>query len=350
MPPVSAQVHGPGPGLNALRTHCGPAGLIRRGRRRYDHRLVLRFAAAALLAAAPAAALEGFGQGSVAEAVARLKPGEFLWAPQIAPEGPVLLIVSTATQRAILYRNGVPIAVTTVSTGRDGHRTPTGVFTILQKHVRHFSNLYDNAPMPYMQRLTWQGVALHGGHLPGYPDSHGCIRLPHAFAKLLFDVTHLGMTVIVSDQAGVPRLAPAGEPLPQAGGAPVGAPRWHPERAPAGPVSIVISAADRRVVVLRNGIEIGSAPVAIDGPVRGTAAYVLRTLEGARRWSAVGLGTAAGSGAAEADWSRFHVDAGFRADVAGVVTPGTTVLVTEDSLAPGAPPPATLIEAEPLRP
>lgn len=317
---------------------------------RSHYRLVLGIAAAALLAAAPAAAQQAFGQGSVAEAVERLKPGEFLWAPEIAPEGPVLLIVSTATQRAILYRNGVPIAVTTVSTGREGYRTPTGVFTILQKHVRHFSNLYDNAPMPYMQRLTWQGVALHGGQLPGYPDSHGCIRLPHAFAKLLFDVTRLGMTVIVSDQAAVPRLAPVGDPLPLAGGAPAGAPHWHPERAPTGPVSIVVSAADRRVVVLRNGIEIGSAPVAIDAPVRGTAAYVLRTLDGVRRWSTVGLGGPAGAGAADADWSRFHVDAAFRASVAGVVAPGTTVLVTEDSLVPGAAAPATLIEAEPLRP
>ena len=96
------------------------------------------------------------------------------------------MIVSLATQRGTLYRNGVPIAITTVSTGKAGHETPTGVFTILQRDIDHRSNLYDDAPMPYMQRLTWGGVALHGGRLPGYPASHGCIRLPQAFARLIY--------------------------------------------------------------------------------------------------------------------------------------------------------------------
>ena len=134
--------------------------------------------------------------GTVLEAAQRLKPGEFLWAPQVAPEGPLLIVISLATQRAVVYRNGVPIGITTVSTGKPGHSTPTGIFTILQKHVEHYSNLYDNAPMPYMQRLTWGGIALHGGHLPGYPASHGCVRLPHEFARLLFGVTRVGMTVV----------------------------------------------------------------------------------------------------------------------------------------------------------
>src|SRR5207237_723322 len=113
------------------------------------------------------------------------------------------------TQRAVLYRNGIPIAITTVSTGRPGHRTPTGVFTVLERDVEHYSSLYNAAPMPFMQRITWGGVALHGGDLPGYPASHGCIRLPREFARLLFGVTRLGMTVVITSEAAVPRLAPA---------------------------------------------------------------------------------------------------------------------------------------------
>src|SRR3546814_18004653 len=79
--------------------------------------------------------------------------------------------------------------------------TPTGIFTILQKKVDHKSNLYDDAPMPYMQRLTWSGIAMHAGNLPGYPASHGCIRLPLAFAEHLYGVTQLGLTVIITQSA-----------------------------------------------------------------------------------------------------------------------------------------------------
>ena len=109
----------------------------------------------------------------------------------------MLLVVNVKTQRAVLFRNGVPIGATTISTGRPGYRTPTGAFTILQKQVEHYSSKYDNAPMPYMQRLTWYGVALHAGNLPGYPASHGCIRLPAGFAKLLYGVTRLGTPVVI---------------------------------------------------------------------------------------------------------------------------------------------------------
>ncbi|HEY0310082.1 MAG TPA: L,D-transpeptidase family protein, partial [Luteimonas sp.] len=115
-----------------------------------------------------------------------LRAGESTWTPQMAPSGPVLVVVSLPAQRAWVYRNGVRIGTSTVSTGRKGHETPVGVYTILQKAREHYSNLYDSAPMPFMQRLTWDGVALHAGHLPGYPASHGCIRLPPDFAERLF--------------------------------------------------------------------------------------------------------------------------------------------------------------------
>ena len=116
-----------------------------------------------------------------------------------------MLIVSISEQLAYVYRNGIRIGVATCSTGAPGHRTPTGVFTILQKNADHYSNLYNNAPMPYMQRLTWRGIALQAGDLPGYPASHGCIRLPYEFAQRLFEITKLGTTVIISDKTSAPQ-------------------------------------------------------------------------------------------------------------------------------------------------
>ncbi len=143
------------------------------------------------------------------------------------------------------------------------------MFTVLQKQVEHYSSKYDNAPMPFMQRLTWGGIALHAGTLPGRPASHGCIRLPRQFAQKLYGVTTLGMTVVISNQAALPRVAPAPSVKGVSGGQSE-AVEWHPEKSPEGPVSIVVSSADGRAVVLRNGIEIGSAPVSVTGPVTGT--------------------------------------------------------------------------------
>jgi hypothetical protein len=135
---------------------------------------------------------------------ASLKPGEFVWQPERAPVGAVEIVVSIPLQRAYVYRGGTLIGLTTVSTGRPGHRTPTGKFDILEKHARHFSKKYNNAPMPYMQRLTWDGIALHAGHIPGTPASHGCVRLPLDFARNLFGVTSVGATVHIIQQSPAP--------------------------------------------------------------------------------------------------------------------------------------------------
>lgn len=115
-----------------------------------------------------------------------LAPGGFEWTPEAAPAGPVVIVVSLPEQRAHVYRNGIRTGVATISSGKPGNETPTGVFPILQKSRDHRSNLYNNAPMPFMQRLTWDGIALHAGRIPGYPASHGCVRLPKAFAEQLF--------------------------------------------------------------------------------------------------------------------------------------------------------------------
>jgi hypothetical protein len=145
-----------------------------------------------------------------------LKPGEFDFHPELSPVGPVLVVVSIDDQRAYVYRNGVRIATTTVSTGRPGFATPTGVFQILQKKKMHHSNIYDDAEMPFMQRLTWDGVALHAGRIPGRPASHGCVRLPAAFAEQLYGVTYHGGTVVITDAASPTALDLAALPADMA--------------------------------------------------------------------------------------------------------------------------------------
>jgi lipoprotein-anchoring transpeptidase ErfK/SrfK len=116
---------------------------------------------------------------------------------QQALENGVLSVVSIPTQRVFVFRDGALWGSAPVSTGKRGHATPAGVFPILQKAVHHRSTIYSGAPMPYMQRLTWGGVALHGGHVPGYRASHGCIRLPHAFARKLYAITDPATTTVM---------------------------------------------------------------------------------------------------------------------------------------------------------
>jgi lipoprotein-anchoring transpeptidase ErfK/SrfK len=130
--------------------------------------------------------------------------------PEEALADGVLIVVSLASQRMFVFRDGELWDASKVSTGKRGNETPVGTFPILQKKVHHRSNLYDDAPMPYMQRLTWGGVALHAGHVPGYPASHGCVRMPKAFAKKLYGITGFSSTlVVVTDE----RVASADEAL-----------------------------------------------------------------------------------------------------------------------------------------
>src|ERR1700749_1028606 len=121
-----------------------------------------------------------------------LKPGEYWWHPEISPEGPLMILISIPEQMMHVYRNGILIGRSTVSTGSKGHATPGGVFTILEKQQTYRSKKYDNAPMPNMQRLTWTGIAMHPGQLPGYAASHGCVRLPYDFSVRLFNATSKG--------------------------------------------------------------------------------------------------------------------------------------------------------------
>jgi lipoprotein-anchoring transpeptidase ErfK/SrfK len=121
-------------------------------------------------------------------------------APAEAPKGRVRIVISLPTQRAYVFKDGELWDSSRVSTGKKGKRTPVGTNTILEKARYHRSNKYSNAPMPYMQRITWGGVALHAGYVPGYPASHGCIRLPSSFAKRLYKITNFSSVVVVTDK------------------------------------------------------------------------------------------------------------------------------------------------------
>ena len=148
----------------------------------------------------------------IEQAATELSPNQFVWKDNGASE-PVSIVISLLEQRAFVYRGASMIAATTISSGKDGKDTPLGTYPILQKNAVHKSSLYDDASMPFMQRLTWDGIAIHAGRNPGFPASHGCIRVPLGFAKQLFGVTTLGTTVTVTDdfEGGMAPEAPVAD-------------------------------------------------------------------------------------------------------------------------------------------
>jgi hypothetical protein len=320
----------------------------------------------AVALASPAAGQGAKQSSPLVSDTEKLKPGEFVWTPQLAPTGPMVMVVSLKAQQAAIYRNGVRIGATTVSTGKTGHETPTGVFTILQKKEKHNSNLYNNASMPYMQRLTWDGIALHAGNLPGRPASHGCIRLPLAFSKLLFGATEMGMTVVITDEPRGPTRLDSGDilaPVTDTGASTAAlaaqrlakdeAYRWRPQVAPTGPVTIVISALDQRAIVMRNGKVIGRGKVRIPaGRVLGTHALTFTGFDaqGLGRWIYLGVPgqeLKAGQALDMSGVSQMQVPPEYLTLIRSVLKPGTTLLATSGSLlGGGAGKPVNLIESE----
>jgi hypothetical protein len=144
--------------------------------------------------------------------------------------GPLIAVVSLARQRISIYGSEGLLAQSAISSGQAGHRTPTGVFSVIQKNRFHRSNIYSGAPMPFMQRITWSGIALHAGVIPGYPASHGCIRLPHHFAAELWGMTKMGARVIVTqDETSAIEVASPRLPLPTLTPAPEGTDPAKPE-------------------------------------------------------------------------------------------------------------------------
>lgn len=347
------------------------------------------------------AALIGIGATAaslpvIAWAVDNLKPGDFTWNPDLSPTGPVAIIVSIPDQRVYVYRNGVEIAVSTCSTGKPGHETPTGVFTILQKDKNHHSSLYNDAPMPNMERLTWSGVALHAGNLPGYPASHGCVRLPLDFSAKLFGITHVGTPVIVANaksapadvvhpgqvlsadaeaefahvadtKANTPAAAtPAAQvdhgtvtvasadvpephlspkdtaPAPAAdtaaaepGVAPAG------ETAPAVPATaILVSGADKKIMVLDNGeiVAEGSATIADPADPLGHHVFILSQVndtDGQLHWHTLGFSHEVGADVDAADLSTIQRIRGDHTVIEAIRTrmhPGTVMITVDQPL------------------
>ncbi len=290
----------------------------------------------------------------------KLNPGQFEWHPGDSPAGPVLVVVDRDDQLAMVYRNGIEIARTTVSTGKPGHETPTGVFQVLEKDAQHRSSTYNDAPMPYMQRLTWDGIALHAGQLPGYPASHGCVRLPFDFSKKLYSITDKGLTVVITSHSAPPMTSPsayallshldaAAESAAEEKGlfGRVKETYWKPGEEREGHLAIVISGRDRKVHALRNGVQIGEAPVHFDADPASLPEGVFLMLDHLEkgpspldpkkprhRW--VLLGTSAAHHA-ENVWnfsSRVHLPAEFADNLYGALEPGTLLMFTPDTLHP----------------
>ncbi len=218
-----------------------------------------------------------------------LSAGQYYWMPQVSPQGPVVAVVNIHTQMVQVYRNGVAIGFSSVSTGKSSTPTPTGLYPVLEKQRFHRSSTYDNAPMPYMMRLTWPGVALHGGGLPGYPASHGCIRLPHSFAPRIFSVFSRGDLVWVVNNAlrtgaspltTLAPITPDGSSLlnheaftlPQ-----YWHPSWSAEAAPSNqPVSVLVSLSQHRLYVLQQGMLVAALelpPSVMETALEGGAVY-----------------------------------------------------------------------------
>jgi L,D-transpeptidase catalytic domain len=286
-------------------------------------------------------------------AVKALKAGEFIWRPEVSPRGPVIIVVSLPEQLVHVYRNGVTIGVSTCSTGKPGHRTPTGVFTIMQKRQEHYSSTYNNAPMPNMQRLTWQGIALHAGDLPGYPASHGCVRLPASFSKLLFSVTQLSTPVIIADQKTTyssvvrPDLILPKDVAGTAREAQVNAAQSMKRSADANTAiaSVLVSGADRKAYLIVDGELTFETPISIVNQEQPLGTHLFSLIGPSSdgfflKWAAFGLGGQPQDGVAVDLWSSSvlgrieYLDGPGVRRVARTLQPGTTMVITDLAASP----------------
>jgi len=294
------------------------------------------------------------------------------------PKGPYQIIISLDRQHLTLYAGSKAIAQSRVSTGQPGHRTPTGVFSVIEKDRWHHSNLYGNAPMYFMQRITWSGVAMHQGIVPNSPASHGCIRLPDSFARQLWGITGIGARVIVAHGEPAPveishplLFVPKREPAPVADiqaleaaraawtlaelasktpllGAsitdwpstdvpmeafPAIAARPHKE----GPVSVFISRKEGKLFVRKGFEPLFDTPIAIENPGQPLGTYVFTAIaanpdDGSMRWTVV---TAAPSGARsgpEAALDRITIPPATRDQISELMSPGASLIVSDQGL------------------
>ena len=274
----------------------------------------------------------------------KLSGGQFIWNPDAAPSGAVVALVSIPRQKLYLYRNGVLIGASSISTGKRGYETPAGIFSVLEKDRDHHSRTYDNAPMPFANRITWDGVALHAGHVTGAPASHGCIRLPAQFAKLLYGISTRGMTVIVAGYPGQNfRLAHPVAVLHTDSNL-INLPdltsteafRWQPDNSQQGPVSMIVNETEQRLLVYRNGIEIGRAKITIPTAEKvSTRAFIMQENASAEtqmflnhNWKATHINEDS-TGLNSAFFDQLNLPADFAKDLYGILTTGSTLLIAE---------------------
>lgn len=276
-----------------------------------------------------------------------LKAGEWVWYPERSLYGPVAVVVSLSDQLAFVYRNGVRIGTTTISSGRKGFETPTGVFTILRKEKMHHSKKYNNAPMPDSE-FFFGGAALHAGGLPGYPSSHGCVHLPSPFAAALFAVTHNGTPVIVTDErSGVGSLSHAGLVMSQSDLKQIERLTGHvagktlpvdSKGKGQGSFSLLVSGADKQVYGLKDGVILLQSPIGIAQPNRplGSHVYILQGFDAGRRefdWLAVGMGSGNESNVKQqqelAATTRLTIPPDAYAQIAKNLHPGSAFMLTD---------------------
>ena len=313
----------------------------------------LQAAAFALAAAAPLARAQARSQHKRRSAYP-IAPGQSFWLPELSPAGPVVAVVNLHTQHAQIYRNGIAIGYTSVSTGKRGYGTPTGRFQVLEKRRFHRSSTYGNAPMPWMVRLTWSGIAFHSGALPGFPASHGCIRLPASFAPQLFGALSLGDTVAVLNQPAdafttLAPIDPLGRPLLQpemlaatawwreaaASAAPVSASpvsasllTGAPASLAAPPLALLVSLPQQRLFVLEAGQVAAAAPLP-----PGARQQALPLAAAPLSWQPPGHWQAPGQSGNAADATLWQTvlpsDAAFSQRLRARITPGSTLVLSD---------------------
>ena len=313
----------------------------------------LQAAAFALAAAAPLARAQARSQRKRRSAYP-IALGRSFWLPELSPAGPVVAVVNLYTQHAQIYRNGIAIGYTSVSTGKRGYGTPTGRFQVLEKRRFHRSSTYGNAPMPWMVRLTWSGIAFHSGALPGFPASHGCIRLPASFAPQLFGAFLLSDTVAVLNQPAdafttLAPIDPLGRPLLQpemlaatawwreaaASAAPVSASpvsasllTGAPASLAAPPLALLASLPQQRLFVLEAGQVAAAAPL-----LPGARQQALPLAAAPLRWQPPGHWQAPGQSGNAADATLWQTvlpsDAAFSQRLRARITPGSTLVLSD---------------------
>lgn len=293
-------------------------------------------------------------------------------------QGPLTVVISLGKQELTLFAAITPIARSRISTGKPGYGTPTGIYSVIEKNRWHWSNLYDDAPMHYMQRITWSGVALHHGIVPRYAASHGCIRMPESFARQLFRVTRLGTRVIVTRSGAAPvdiahstlfaparaadpavaaetpkpsqpaalktamldgaaPLIAAAAELPGPAGDAAGQGTDKPLKP--GPVSVFISRKHGKLYMRKGFAPVLEAPIAIANPDQPVGTHVFTALatdeaNGSARWSVISVPSSAKAAqvGARSALDRISIPDDVRARISALLSPGASLIVSDHGL------------------